>query len=210
MLTRTGHSRMTEFQRATLGAYPNDAARACYSLLSSCLAALLNNHTALHHEWDCLQGAHASKRIPGHRYQITIASHRYGANVLRAAERLGGRDCSRLNRLHGRHAPGDHRDKLLRIIAVWIYTAVGAEDHLHTCSLGGAERLALLATNHPLLVHGFLEHAILLAFREDVVVIVDIHVEISPVLLGQGESLVVGKTGVLDRIHPGPDGILDA
>jgi hypothetical protein len=48
-----------------------------------------------------------------------------------------------------------------------------------------------------------------LAFGQDVVVVVDIHVEPGALGLGQLEAFLVGQACMLDRVDPGAQGVVD-
>ena len=72
------------------------------------------------------------------------------------------------------------------------------------------EGLALLEADHLLLVEALLLGAVRGAGREDVVVVVDIHVEPGAVLLGELDRRVAGEAGMLDRVDAGEDRVVDA
>ena len=90
-----------------------------------------------------------------------------------------------------------------------IDAAVGGESHERTCLECFAEVLALQAPDSFLLLDRFGQHAMLRAFSQDVVIVVDIEIEIGMVLLGKRDAFVVDQARVLDRVDAGEDCIFN-
>ena len=149
------------------------------------------------------------QRIATNRDDVAVAPGLDRPDIV-AAERLGGAGRRRADRLDRGHAPLHHLGELLAVVAVRIDAGVGAEQHLHPRPNRALEGLALLEADHPLLVEALLLGAVRGARREDVVVVVDIHVEPGAVLLGELDRGVAGQAGVLDGVDAGEDRVVDA
>src|SRR5205807_5799223 len=93
----------------------------------------------------------------------------------------------------GFHAPLDHFGKLLPVIAMRINSAIGGESHEGSSLERLAEVFPLQAAYLSLFCDRLRQNAVLGAFGEDVVVIVDIEVEISVMLLGKRNAFIVDQ-----------------
>ena len=149
-----------------------------------------------------------ARRVAPDRDHIAISTDRDRSDVA-AVQSLGGAAGRGLDRLQRSHAPLHHLGELTAILPVRIDSGVGAEDHLHARADRPLEGLALLAADHPFLVETLLLRTVRSAGREDVVVIVDVHVEPRAVLFGELDRGVAGEARVLDGVDSGEDRIVD-
>src|SRR3569833_2502020 len=156
------------------------------------------------------QYADRIERIAGHAGHVPVAPHSDRPDGTRSAEGFPGSHGGCLERLQWRHPPGDHRYELPGVGPMRVDAGVGAKQHFDTRLGRRPERLTLLATDHPLLFERFFEHAVLLAFGQDVVIVVDVHVEVGAVHQGEIDRLGVRQARMLDGIGTRPDGGLDA
>ncbi len=123
------------------------------------------------------------------------------------ADEVRGVDRGGLNGLHRRHAVLDHERKLTGVDTVGTDPGIRAVGHFHA----GPHRLGEVAA---------LRLAQIAVVRQKIrrrirgglyaLLIVDIHDEISAVLLGKSNALIVDQRRVLDRCHPCANRILDA
>src|SRR3954447_17338183 len=163
---------------------------------------------ALDHRIDMLEQSDVAGRVAPYRDHIAISAWGDHSDVI-AAQGLGSAAGRGLDRLERGHSPLHHLRELTAVLAVRIDSGVGAEDHLHARADRPLEGLALLAADHPFLVETLLLRAIRSAGREDVVVIVDVHVEPGAMLLRQLDRGVAGEACVLDGVDPRQDRIVD-
>src|SRR5260370_37577669 len=96
------------------------------------------------------------ERIARDRDEIAEATHCDGAYIAWPAECLRGGDRSGLDSLHGRHAPGDHRDELFGVRSMRVNPRIGGAYHLLARFRRAPECLALLAAAHSVLLPRFL------------------------------------------------------
>src|SRR4051794_12545952 len=184
------------------------AVGALISAVSLSGARSLHQLPALDHCINMLEQSDIAKRVAVHGDHVAVASRLDHADVV-APQSLGGARSGGADRLDRRHAPLHHLGELPAVLPVRIDSGVGAEDHLHPRADCPAESLALLAADHPLLVEALLLGAVRGTGREDVVVVVDVHVEPGAVLLGQLDGRVAGEACMFDGVDSGEDRIVD-
>ena len=171
---------------------------------------ILHHFATLHHEHRMFQHAHVGQRIALDRDQIAITPRGNRADIGGAVKVFccgcGGRG----NRLDRGHAPFDHFGELPGVVAVGIDPGIGAEQQRYACGMRGAECFALFAADHAFLVETFGKHAVAGAFGQDIVVVVDIHVERGALFARQAKAGVVGQACVFDRVDTGAQRAVDA
>src|SRR5258708_5105292 len=153
---------------------------------------------ALHDKSYILQGAHVSQRIAGHGNDVGVLAWLDCAYVLGAPDQVGSATGRRANRLHRRHAKLHHVEELLGVVAMRIDSSVGAERHLRAGFECFFKVFALQAADHLFLLYVFLGKPKLRSLIENVIVVIDIHDEISAMLLRHADAFFVNQAGVLD------------
>jgi len=93
---------------------------------------------------------------------------------------------------------------------VRIHARIRAERHLRPGFHRFGEVVSLLLAQAALLAEQLLRDSKLLGFAQDVIVVVDVHVQIGPMLDRQLDSLVIDQTGMLDGVDPRQARVLDA
>ena len=86
-----------------------------------------------------------------------------------------------------------------------IDAGVGPEQQLDPRLYGAPKGLALREADRLFLVEAFLLGAVRGARREDIIVIVDIHVEPGPVFDRKLDRRIAREAAMLDRVDPGED-----
>src|SRR3954453_17944767 len=108
-----------------------------------------------------------------------------GAYILRMSNQVGGIESRRADRLRRCHAKTHHDGELSSVITMRINAGIRSEGHLHA----GLERLlkclALNAAYHFLFIDVLLRKSKLDCLSEQEIVVVDVHVEVTAVFLGE-------------------------
>ena len=98
--------------------------------------------------------------------------------------------------------------RTLRVVGT--NAGIGAERHFHAGFQRLAEVLALNLAQFRVVLQKILGNFSQPARFLDALFVVNIHVEVGAVLLGQRDALVINHGRVFDRGHAGPNRILDA
>ena len=91
-----------------------------------------------------------------------------------------------------------------------IDAGIAAERHLHAGLPCRLEGLPLAQADLAFLGQAGFRHAVLRAFGQDIIIVVDIHGKPGAGLLGQLERLGIGEADMFHRVHAGADRGLDA
>src|SRR5690349_22792627 len=95
------------------------------------------------------------------------------------------------------------------VVAMRIDTRIGCKSHQRSSLKSFAEILPLRASDLALFSIRFLQHAVLRAFREDVIVVVDVEIEICVMLLRESNAFIIDEAAMLDGVDAGENRILD-
>ena len=167
-----------------------------------------NDGAALHDEFDGFKGAHVGKRIAADSNEVGIVACFECANFVGPAQEIRGIDGGGLYGVERLHAPFDHLAKLSRVVTVRVDTGIRAKSHLRARLKGMAKIFTLEAADFLFLFDGLGKHARFRAFLQNVVVVVDVEDEKSPMLLGEGNTFVVDQAGMFDGVDAGADASL--
>ncbi len=96
------------------------------------------------------------------------------------------------------HAELHHVEKLFGIVTMRINASVSTEGHFGSGFDGFLEVFPLHAAHHFFFLYIFFRQSELNGFAENVIVVVDVHVQICAMILGQADSFVVNQAGVFD------------